>query len=193
MRPESKKRSMMLWWVALCGVIIAVVLGGFVFRMSIAVIYPPSNKLFMALGIPADTLGHGLEILTPKATPHLDGKDRVLTIKGEIESTLSKVADIPLLRGAVRNTANEDLYVWTFKAEDERILPGEKVTYSTEVRNPPRGGTGLHITFTKPEEFAADSKKKVSKSDHGKLGLEKPGSGKSAPGKLDHGDVPPES
>jgi hypothetical protein len=168
MRPEAKKRSMMLWWVALGVVIVTVVAGGLFFRTSIAVLYPPANKLFMALGIPADTLGHGLKIHTPKATPHLDGKDRVLTIKGEIENTLSHVADIPLLRGSVRNTAEEDLHVWTFKAVDERILPGEKVEYSTEVRNPPRGGTGLHITFTKPEEVAADSKKKLEKPDSGK-------------------------
>ncbi|MBT5109788.1 MAG: hypothetical protein HOM25_13990 [Rhodospirillaceae bacterium] len=164
MRPASKNRSMLVWWAVLGVLIVAVVVGGFAFRKTIAVLYPPSNKLFMAIGIPADTLGYGLNILTPKTIARLDGKDRVLSIKGEIENTQSKVVDIPLLRGAVRNTAQEDLYVWTFKADDARILPGEKVIYSTEVRNPPRGGTGLNFTFTKVEEAAADPKMKQGDS-----------------------------
>ena len=151
---------MLVWWTVLGVLIVAVVVGGFAFRKTIAVLYPPSNKLFMAIGIPADTLGYGLKIHTPKTIARLDGNDRVLSIKGEIENTQSKVVDIPLLRGAVRNTTQEDLYVWTFKADDARILPGEKVLYSTEVRNPPRGGTGLNFTFTKAGEAAADPKMK---------------------------------
>jgi hypothetical protein len=174
MRPDSKKRSMLVWWTVLGVLIVSVVVGGFVFRKDIAVLYPPSNKLFMAIGIPADTLGYGLKILTPKTLARLDGNDRVLSIKGEIENTLSKVVDIPLLRGAVRNTAQEDLHVWTFKADDARILPGEKVLYSTEVRNPPRGGTGLNFTFMKAEEAAVDPKMKQSESKGMKPDAKKP-------------------
>ena len=163
MRPEMAehaKRTILFAWVALGLLITTVVLGGLMFRTTIAVIYPPSNKLFMAIGFPADTLGHGLEILKPQTIARMDGKDKVLSIKGQIENMGSKVIDIPLLRGAVRNTAQKDLHVWTFKADDARILPGEKVAYSTEVRNPPRGGTGLNFTFTKVDEAAADQKLK---------------------------------
>ena len=156
LRPAPEKRSMLVGWIVLGVLIVGVVTGGLYFRKTVAVLYPPSNKLFMAIGFSADTLGYGLTILTPQTIARLDGKDQVLTIKGEIENTQSKVADIPLLRGAVRNTAQKELYVWTFKADDARILPGEKVIYSTEVRNPPRGGTGLNITFTRAEEAAAD-------------------------------------
>jgi hypothetical protein len=163
LRPEKAgrtKQAMFFAWIALGLLVVTVVVGGLMFRTSIAVLYPPSNKLFMAIGYPADTLGHGLTILKPQTIARMDGKDQVLSIKGQIENTVDNVIDIPLLRGAVRNTAQEDLHVWTFKADDARILPGEKVGYTTEVRNPPRGGTGLNFTFTKPEEAAADPKMK---------------------------------
>jgi len=159
MRPElaeRSKRTILFAWIVLGLLITAVVLGGLMFHKTIAVIYPPSKKLFMAIGFPADTLGHGLEILQPQTNSRMDGKDKVLSIKGQIENTGSKVIDIPLLRGAVRNTAQKDIHVWIFKADDARILPGEKVTYSTEIRNPPRGGTGLNLTFTKAGEAGAD-------------------------------------
>ena len=139
--------------------IIAVTTAALFMRQTLVHYFPPANMLFMMVGLPADTLGYGLEIMTPKTSQNLDGKDRVLEIKGEIENTTGKVADLPMLKATLRNSKGEDLLSWTFEAKDPRVLPGEKVGYKTEYRNPPRGSTGLSITFTRPEEMSGKGDK----------------------------------
>ena len=158
--PPKKKSKLWLYLViGLVVFIIAVTTAALFMRQTLVHYFPPANMLFMMVGLPADTLGYGLEIMTPKTSQNLDGKDRVLEIKGEIENTTGKVADLPMLKATLRNSKGEDLLSWTFEAKDPRVLPGEKVGYKTEYRNPPRGSTGLNITFTRPEEMSGKGDK----------------------------------
>src|SRR3546814_16612701 len=59
----------------------------------IVAFYPPANKLFMTLGLPADTLGHGLAILKPDTAQRIEGDKRVLEVSGKIENTSGDVID----------------------------------------------------------------------------------------------------
>ena len=123
-----------------------------IWRKAIVVMYAPANKLFMMINLPVDTLGHGLVIHTPETGLSIDGSDRVLTIKGQIENTTGRIVDVPILRASLRDTKGTELQKWTFPAEEPRVLPGERVIYETEARNPAQGATRLDITFTRPEE-----------------------------------------
>lgn len=154
----SKKPSTTVYWVALLGFIIVVVGGTLGLRKEISIWFPATEAIYLKLGL-VDVLGYGLQINTPDTTSATIGEKRVFTIKGTIENTLTSVLDIPLMRGAVHDTNGKEIYVWSFKADDPRVLPGEKVTYTTEVVNPPSGGTGLTFTFTTEEEAAAEKVK----------------------------------
>ncbi len=131
---------------------------GIIWRKAIVVMYAPANKLFMMINLPVDTLGHGLVIHTPETGLSIDGSDRVLTIKGQIENTTGKIVDVPILRASLRDTKGTELQKWTFTADEPRVLPGERVTYESEARNPAQGATGFDITFTRPEEEATSAK-----------------------------------
>jgi predicted Zn finger-like uncharacterized protein len=157
-RPPPPK-STMIGWIALFLVIVALVTSTVFFRRDIAAFYPPSNRLFLAIGLPTDTLGYGLKIHDPKMSQRSDGGDRILVIKGEIENETGAVIDVPLLRGAVKNTRGTELFIWSFKTKEPRVLAGEKNTYETEVRNPPPGATQLSITFTRESEMQAEKKR----------------------------------
>lgn len=161
--PKKKSKLWLHLVIGLVVFIVAVATAGVFMRQTLVHYFPPANMLFMMVGLPADTLGYGLNILTPKTSQKLDDKDRVLEIKGEIENTTGKVADLPMLKATLRNSKGDDLLSWTFKAKDPRVLPGEKVGYRTEYRNPPRGSTGLNITFTRPGEMS----EKGDKGDKG--------------------------
>jgi hypothetical protein len=113
----------------------------------------------MAIGLPTDTLGYGLKINDPKTTQRTEGNDRILVIEGEIENETGDVIDVPLLRGAVKNTRGKELYIWSFKTKEPRVLAGEKNAYRTEIRNPPPGATQLSITFTRESEMMAEKAK----------------------------------
>lgn len=151
-QPAPQKGSTLKWWIALVAVIVILSSAAVIWRKAIVVMYAPANKLFMMINLPIDTLGHGLVIHTPETGLSIDGSDRVLTIKGQIENTTGRIVDVPILRASLRDTKGAELQKWTFTAEEPRVLPGERVIYETEARNPAQGATGLDITFTRPEE-----------------------------------------
>ena len=113
-----KKRSTLKWWIALAAVIVVLSSASVIWRKSIVVLYPPANGLFMMINLPVDTLGHGLVIHMPETGLRLDGEDRVLTIKGQIENTTGRSVDVPIPRASLRDTKGIELQIWTFLAED---------------------------------------------------------------------------
>lgn len=167
----SKLRSPLKAWIAL-GVIVAGICAGLFFgRVPLVTAYPPAAKLFMMVGLKVDILGHGLVLKAPKAKMVVSGGNRQLIIEGEIENTLDDTVEIPMLKGSLRNTQGIDIHVWGFKAGEDRILPGETLKYKTEVTNPPRGATELHVTFAKQDEIKKaeeDLTEGAGKSEGGK-------------------------
>ena len=147
-----KKKSTLKRWIVLAAVIVVLSSASVIWRKSIVVMYPPANGFFMMINLPVDTLGHGLVIHKPETGLRLDGEDRVLTIKGQIGNTAGSIVDVPFLRASLRDTKGIELQIWTFLAEEPRVLPGERVNYESEIRNPAQGATGLDITFTRQDE-----------------------------------------
>ncbi|MEX2616838.1 MAG: zinc-ribbon domain-containing protein [Alphaproteobacteria bacterium] len=155
-RPPVKPRSLLPWWIALFVTIVALVGSSIYFSKAIVSAYPAANKLFSLIGLPVNTLGYGLEIAKPTTSQREEGNDRIIVVSGEISNTTSQVMDVPLLRGELKDAQGETLFIWSFKANEPRVLAGEKNTYETEIRNPPPGATELNISFTREEEIAAE-------------------------------------
>ena len=63
------------------------------------------------------------------------------------------------MRGSVKDSRGKELFIWSFKTKDPRVLAGEKNSFETEIRNPPPGGTQLSITFTRESEMMAEKKR----------------------------------
>ena len=154
--PKVKKSSPIGAWIFLGILIVGTAIGGFFFRHDIVKAYRPANAIFSAIGFPVDTLGFGLQIEQPSTKAIIKQDERMLEVSGVIANTTSDPVEVPLLRGALRDAQGNDLHVWTFRTDEERILPGETVSYTTGVANPPRGATGLHVTFTRPDEMAEE-------------------------------------
>ena len=156
--PEPKRGGMLKYWVFLLLLLIGGSSAAFVWRDVVVHHFPVANKVFMMAGFPANTLGYGLKIYEPKT--HLDVKDgkRILGVTGQIMNETGKVIEVPLLKAVLIGAKGEDISSWTFDAKEARILPGEKVDYETGTENPPRGATGLRITFTLADEEAKGDK-----------------------------------
>lgn len=151
-----KPRSLLPWWIALFVAIVALVGSSIYFSKAIVSAYPAANKLFSLIGLPVNTLGYGLEIAKPTTTQREEGNDRIIVVSGEISNTTGQVTDIPLLRGELKDAQGRTLFIWSFEANEPRVLAGEKNTYETEIRNPPPGATELNISFTREAEIAAE-------------------------------------
>ena len=156
MPPESSFRQNepdssgggIIGWIIFILVVGGILLTGFFFRKDIVSFYPPLKRVYQLIGIAPDTLGHGLTLPNPTFKLRREGNDNFLDITGKIENTTGGVIDVPAMKGALFNSAGKEIYNWSFKATEPRILPGEKITYTTQVENPPPGSVKLTIVFS---------------------------------------------
>ena len=156
-KPKIEKKSPVMAWVILVVLLVATAAAGFFFQKDIVQAYPPIAKVYSWVGITPNMLGHGLALPPPDtATAERTDKGLKLIISGQIKSELGERADIPTLRGALVDTSEQELHVWTFQADKPDILPGETVRYTTEVLNPPEGVTEARITFQSTNEPAME-------------------------------------
>lgn len=164
-QPKVEKKSPVMAWVILLILLIATGAVGFFFRDGIVSAYPPIAKVYSWVGLDANLLINGLipEADEAKAIQTEDGIRLVFT--GKITSKLSERVDIPLLRGSLVDTNQQELHVWTFTADKPDILPGETVTFTTEVINPPSGVTNANFTLLPNTESAIEDGSEEMKSE----------------------------
>lgn len=165
-KPQPDKYSTFKWWILLCVVIVAVVSCLFYFRRDLVALYPPTNKLYAVFGMASDVLGSGLKIADYEIESREEGQDRILTIKGKVKNTTSHVVDVPTLSGTVKDSKGKVLRIWYFRAKEPRVLAGKSVDYESELKNPPRGGVNVSITFI--TKAAMEAKKAAAKEMRGK-------------------------
>ncbi len=122
-------------------------------RERLVELFPPLNMVLIQIGLGVPHLGEGLALASPVA--ELD--EQGLKISGFIENKRGEILDIPLLRGALCDANSEEIYVWTFQAEDTRVLPGERISYETVISDAPAGAKDISIGFTTEAEIAAES------------------------------------
>lgn len=151
-QPATKSRGPLISWLALGGFIILFVGGLWLFAKPLVEAYPAAGKVFMAVGIQIDLLGHGFELPQPTAEAHPDKTPRTMVLKGVVVNTTGDTMTIPLLKGSLRDTDGMDLASWTFRASREEALPGESVPYETETSNLPPGATTVAVTFLTEDE-----------------------------------------
>ncbi|MDH3699834.1 MAG: hypothetical protein OEU46_00855 [Alphaproteobacteria bacterium] len=138
-------------------IILIVLVGGlgasaYMFQNTIVTWMPWSNSVYAMVGLKPDILGTGLQIIEPKPKKKIKGNDEILVVEGEIRNTSNHPLSLPLMRGALLGKDGAELHVWTFRADQAKIEPGELVGYKTEFRNPPGTAQKLDITFTRPGE-----------------------------------------
>lgn len=151
-RPEKRRAGGALGWIALVVVVAGVLGGGAYFRDSIVATWPPAARLYSALGLEAEPLGAGLELRNLRMSQSGDASAPVLVVEGEIVNTTEQLRDVPLLRGALVDAEQRELRHWTFAVRQPRLLPGEVVTFKTEIENPAAEARGVSITFTAAAE-----------------------------------------
>ncbi len=132
--------------------------GAFRWQKDIVMWLPWSNSVYAMIGLQPDILGTGLQIIEPKPKKKIKGNDEILVVEGEIRNTSNHPLSLPLMRGALLGKDGSELHVWTFRADQAQIEPGELVGYKTEFRNPPGTAQKLDITFTRPGEMGIANK-----------------------------------
>jgi hypothetical protein len=161
--PEPQGGGTLKYWILLVLILASSTGAAFGWRDTVVHHFPVANKAFIMVGYPANTLGYGLKIFEPKTFLDVKSGKRIFGVRGQIMNETGKIIEVPLLKAILIGTKGEDVTSWSFEAKEPSILPGEKVEYETVTENPPRGTTGLRITFTRAEESEAMKDKMMSK------------------------------
>lgn len=152
-RPK-RRAGMIAGWAALAAVAAGLIGGGAYFRGSIVAAWPPAARLYSAVGLAVEPVGAGLELRNVRIIQGGNPAVPVLVVQGEVVNVTEQVRDVPLLRGALVAADQAELAHWTFAVEQPRLLPGEVVTFKTEIENPAVEAKGISITFTDGTEAA---------------------------------------
>lgn len=147
-KPKVEKKSPLMAWVILILLVIVTAAVGIFMQKEIVKAYPPIAKVYGMIGIDTDLTGYGLELPDPTlSVAERSDEGTKLIFTGQIITTLDEETDLPLLRGALVDSNNQELHVWFFEPSKPNILPGEVVEYTTEVINPPQGAVKADIRF----------------------------------------------
>jgi predicted Zn finger-like uncharacterized protein len=144
---QIRRRSGRRIWAALALAVIVLVLGAVIAREPLVSLWPPSARLYEAIGIPVPVPGAGLALRDIASERKLDGEAPMLVVTGEIANMSTEMRSVPPLRAALRDSQRRELQSWTFAAEVPKLLPGETVHFKTELANPSAEAVDLTITF----------------------------------------------
>lgn len=147
-----RRKSPLGAWIGLFLIVLLTAAAAYGFQKQIVAAYPPSMKIYQAVGLHVDLLGHGLEIGAPEAEAIIDANERRLVIKGTVTNTTDETIVIPKLGGILNDGNGAVLHEWVFEADKPEAFPGETISYETEVQSPPRGATSVSVTFKTEEE-----------------------------------------
>ncbi len=154
-------------------VLILLILAGagalYVYREQVVLAYPPSQKVYHALGIDAAIPGYGLDLASKKATIDVvkgeDGQDD-LVVTGYMTNPTAHSIVVPYIKGELRDRTGSVIYHWSFRPDLHEILPGEEATFTAHIDNPPPGGTRIDFITQTDEEAMGPSGDKEHNSTH---------------------------
>lgn len=126
---------------------------GYWYRGEIMDAAPATKNVYMAVGLGPEPPFAGLNLIDVSWKPgkQADGP-RVLHITGKVVNKSKKVRNVPQLSGILFDGKDGELHRWTFNAPESRLLPGEDVTFKTQVTNPAANAARLTIQFNLPPD-----------------------------------------
>ena len=153
-RPAAPPRSPVLkrLAVAVGWVLLVLVVGGAAAaayeRETVMNMFPQTKPVYAFLGFELPPPGEGLRLTNVNSTRTTTDGVPMLVIEGKVTNTSTGPRDVPAMRGSLRDSKDQELQSWVFKAENAKLAAGETTSFKTEVQKPAPQATGLSISFT---------------------------------------------
>lgn len=148
----SRRRDGRIDWRAggVAVAVVAVAAAGLVAaRDEIAGAWPPTARLYEAVGLAADAEeeGRGLLIRDVASKRVLEGGVPILLVRGAIENPTGRRRAVPAIRAALKGETGAELQRWTITAPATALDAGQSTTFEGRLARPPRGAIGLSLRF----------------------------------------------
>jgi predicted Zn finger-like uncharacterized protein len=136
--PLSHLQSAMLVLI----IVDAIVVG---WRADFVRAMPQTASFYAWIGVPVNLRGLDFDSLATSTEQH-DGVP-ILVVAGNIVNDTGKTADVPHIRLAVRNAAQQELYSWTAVPSRMMLPPGEAVAFRSRLASPPPDAHDVLVRF----------------------------------------------
>ncbi len=141
--------SVGLGWAALAAFILLVLAGGWYFAPMIMRSWPPSARLYSALGLEAASPEAALELRGTNSARGNDEAGQTVIVTGEIANVSHVRQALPQMRLSLRNAKGETIKSADFPPPKEALDPGETVPYQATIAAPdnPDDATSALVAF----------------------------------------------
>jgi hypothetical protein len=131
----------------------AIVIG---WRVDFVRALPQTASFYASIGLPVNLRGARFDHLATASEQH-EGVP-ILVVEGSIVNTAGKIVDIPRLRFAVRNAAQEEIYSWTAVPPRALLPPGEGVSFRSRLASPPPDAHDVLVRFVNRADALAGTR-----------------------------------
>ena len=114
-------------------------------RTNLVQAMPQTASFYGRLGLPVNLRGVDFDSVTAAAELH--GGSPILVVTGKVNNGTGKTEDVPELRFALRNAAQEEIYSWTVAPARRILLAGEALTFRSQLPSPPLDTREVLVSF----------------------------------------------
>ncbi len=114
-------------------------------RDTVVRVMPQTASFYSSLGLPVNLRGLAFDGIATNTEQH-EGVP-ILVVEGNIVNDSGKIVEVPRLKFAVRNTANQEIYSWTAVPPRTTLPPGEAVAFRSRLASPPPDGHDVLVRF----------------------------------------------
>lgn len=148
----EKRRGGAVMWILFLVLLVGIGGGAYWYRDLIMAKLPATEALYAAVGLGPESPFAGLDLIDVAwKQEETEGGAKILRITGKVVNKSTAPRDVPQLSGVLYDGKNKELYRWTFKAPEPRLLPREDVLFKTQVTNPDTKAARLTIQFSDPK------------------------------------------
>ena len=144
---RGRRQRTWLGWLFLAAIVAAVATTLVVYEERIVRIWPPAYKLYETVDDWLEEEIFGLDIANVTSERSIQAGRNVLVIKGEVVNISKQVKDVPRLKVSLLSDEGGEIYYWTVTVAQERLEPGQRVAFTTQLPNPPETAASLKVTF----------------------------------------------
>ncbi len=122
-------------------------------RPEIVRALPQTSSFYKLVGLSVNLRGLAFDGVATTTEQH-EGVP-VLVVEGKIVNGARTVADVPRLKFIVRTASRQEIYSWTAVPSRTLLLPGEAVSFRTELASPPPDIHDILLRFVDPRDIVA--------------------------------------
>lgn len=123
-----------------------------VWRDRIVSYVPDAAAIYGVVGLPANPRGMIFDNLATSEV--VENGVPMLVVSGSVQNIVDRTTAVPRLRLAVLGPTGREIYVWTTMPSRSNLLPGESLSFWSQLASPPAEGREVSVRFLSSRDIA---------------------------------------